>query len=66
MGTFVPFSRDQSFLLPPDMRDWLPEDEGDAAVGAVWPAAEVLSTPRCVIGAVDAYHRLHRPRRSGA
>src|ERR671921_680154 len=27
MGTFVPFSRDQSFLLPPDMRDWLPEDD---------------------------------------
>src|SRR4028118_1859867 len=27
MGTFVPFSRDQSFLLPPDMRDWLPQDD---------------------------------------
>src|ERR671921_1964036 len=27
MGTFVPFSRDQSFLLPPDMRDWLPRDD---------------------------------------
>ena len=27
MGTFVPFSRDQSFLLPPDMKDWLPEDD---------------------------------------
>ena len=27
MGTFVPFSRDQSFLLPPDLRDWLPEDD---------------------------------------
>ena len=27
MGTFVPFSRDQSFLLPPDLKDWLPEDD---------------------------------------
>src|SRR5215216_5612888 len=27
MGTFVPFSRDQSFLLAPDLRDWLPEDD---------------------------------------
>src|SRR5215217_1019533 len=27
MCTFVPFSRDQSFLLPPDMKDWLPEDD---------------------------------------
>jgi transposase len=27
MATFVPFSRDQSFLLPPDLRDWLPEDD---------------------------------------
>ena len=27
MATFVPFSRDESFLLPPDLRDWLPEDD---------------------------------------
>src|SRR5215218_2828587 len=27
MATFVPFSRDQSFLLPPDLKDWLPEDD---------------------------------------
>ena len=27
MTTFVPFSRAQSFLLPPDLRDWLPEDD---------------------------------------
>jgi transposase len=27
MGTFVPFSRDQSFLLPPDLKDWLPGDD---------------------------------------
>ncbi len=27
MATFVPFERDQAFLLPPDMKDWLPEDD---------------------------------------
>ena len=27
MGTFVPFGRDQSFLLPPDLKEWLPEDD---------------------------------------
>jgi transposase len=27
MSKFVPFNRDQSFLLPPDLKDWLPEDD---------------------------------------
>lgn len=27
MATFVPFNRDQSFLLPPDLKEWLPEDD---------------------------------------
>jgi transposase len=27
MTTFVPFDRDQPFLLPPDLKDWLPEDD---------------------------------------
>jgi hypothetical protein len=27
MATFVPFERDQAFLLPPDMKDWLPDDD---------------------------------------
>jgi transposase len=27
MATFVPFDRDQAFLLPPDLKDWLPEDD---------------------------------------
>ena len=26
MTTYVPFDRDQPFLLPPDLKDWLPED----------------------------------------
>ena len=27
MATFVPCDRDQAFLLPPDMKDWLPNDD---------------------------------------
>jgi transposase len=27
MANFVPFNRDQSFLLPPDLKEWLPEDD---------------------------------------
>ena len=27
MSNFVPFNRDQTFLLPPDLRAWLPEDD---------------------------------------
>lgn len=27
MATFVPYERDQPFLLPPDMKEWLPDDD---------------------------------------
>lgn len=27
MTTYVPFDRDQGFLLPPDLKDWLPPDD---------------------------------------
>ena len=27
MTNYVPFERDQPFLLPPDLKDWLPEDD---------------------------------------
>ncbi len=27
MTTYLPFDRDQGFLLPPDLKDWLPEDD---------------------------------------
>jgi transposase len=27
MATFIPFNRDQAFLLPPDLKLWLPEDD---------------------------------------
>ncbi len=27
MANFIPFNRGQSFLLPPDLKDWVPEDD---------------------------------------
>ncbi len=27
MSSFIPFSRDQAFLLPPDLRAWVPDDD---------------------------------------
>jgi hypothetical protein len=27
MSKFVECARDQAFLLPPDLRDWVPEDD---------------------------------------
>jgi transposase len=27
MTTYMPFDREQAFLLPPDLKDWLPEDD---------------------------------------
>jgi len=27
MTTFIPFNRDQAFLLPPDLKEWLPQDD---------------------------------------
>ncbi len=27
MATFILLDRDQAFLLPPDLKDWLPEDD---------------------------------------
>ena len=27
MTTYIPFDRAQPFLLPPDLKDWLPEDD---------------------------------------
>jgi transposase len=36
MTTYVPFDREQPFLLPPDLKDWLPEDDiGHFIVAAV-------------------------------
>ena len=27
MANFIPFNRDQAFLLPPDLKSWLPDDD---------------------------------------
>ncbi len=27
MSNFIDCARDQAFLLPPDLRDWIPEDD---------------------------------------
>ena len=27
MSSYVPFNREQAFLLPPDLKAWLPEDD---------------------------------------
>ena len=27
MADFIPFNRDQSYLLPPDLKRWLPDDD---------------------------------------
>ena len=27
MASFIPFNRDQAFLLPPDLKSWLPDDD---------------------------------------
>ena len=40
---FIACDREQSFLLPPDVRDWLPEDHFawfviDAVGGSIWRA----------------------------
>ena len=46
---YRPVRRDQPFLLPPDMREWLPEDH---AVWLVIRAVDHLDTRRCS-GAAD-------------
>lgn len=42
---FISGSRDQAFLLPPDMLEWLPDDH------LVWVIVEALE--RCDLAALD-------------
>ncbi len=42
MATFVSCERDQAFLLPPDLKDWLPDDD---LAHFVIAAAALQSTP---------------------
>ena len=57
MTTFVPFDRDQPFLLPPDLKDWLPQDDIAhfivAAVGRV-RLGEFRTNPQA--GGKPQYH----------
>ncbi len=46
---FISGSRDQAFLLPPDMREWLPDDH------LVWVIVEALE--RCDLAALDSAYR---------
>jgi transposase len=49
MATFIPFNRDQAFLLPPDLKEWLPEDDLAHFV--------VAAVERVPIGAFDVAAR---------
>ena len=59
MSNFVLFNREQSFLLPPDVKDWLPPDDVAyfivAAVDRV-PLASFQGADR--IGGKPQYHTL--------
>jgi hypothetical protein len=48
MTTFIPFNRDQAFLLPPDAKDWLPADDV-----AHFVVAAVVNRPGFVGGPTD-------------
>lgn len=48
--TFMPVDREQRFLLPPDMREWLPEDH------VVWFLIEVVE--QLDLSALEANYRL--------
>ncbi len=51
MANFLPFDRDQPFLLPPDLKAWIPDDD----------------LAHCVIAAVERVplHSFAIPRRTG-
>jgi transposase len=57
MTHFVPFSRDQAFLLPPDVRDWLPPDDvAHFVVAAVDRVPLDAFEVRAVPGGKAQYH----------
>ena len=49
MATFIPFNRDQAFLLPPDLKAWLPDDDLAHFV--------VAAVERVALGAFDVAAR---------
>ncbi len=57
MTQFVPFSRDQAFLLPPDAKDWLPADDvAHFVVAAVDRVPLGVFAVRPVAGGKAQYH----------
>ena len=59
MANFIPYSPDQAFLLPLDLRAWLPEDDLAHFV--------MTAVDRVPLGAFDAADRAgYLPRRGRA
>ena len=57
MTQFVPFSRDQGFLLPPDVKDWVPADDvAHFIVAAVERVPVGAFDVRAVPGGKAQYH----------
>lgn len=57
MAHFIPFNRDQSFLLPPDAKDWLPSDDvAHFVVAAVERVPLSAFTVRPIAGGRAQYH----------
>lgn len=57
MMRFIPFSRDQAFLLPPDAKDWLPADDvAHFVVAAVDRVPLGAFTVRPIPGGKAQYH----------
>ncbi len=57
MTQFIPFSRDQAFLLPPDAKDWLPsEDVAHFVVAAVERVPLGAFAVRPIPGGKAQYH----------
>ena len=47
MSNFVDCDRDQAFLLPPDLRDWLPADDlGHFVIEAVERSVSIWAPSR--------------------
>ena len=59
MATFVPCDRDQAFLLPPDMKEWLPDDD---LAHFVIAAAERVSMSVFLVNDRNSGKPQHHPR----
>ena len=62
MSKFVDCERDQAFLLPPDLRDWIPED--DLAHFVIEAVERVEMSAFKVNHRGCPYRKTHPPRES--